>query len=194
MTKVYERNTVSPLPHWSVRMNDAKITWKKNEFCITELAWWDFSWNWGPHLKALNDNHLASKNEMTSSRRNLIVRRTFGKKVNSVKTRDSQRFAKHFQSLFSVKSQETPLSILATFRDHHRASFMKTKSKIYSQSFFITCNVTHENWTVTSYVAVRVLVRVYMHNVKSHVWRHHKEIFEVEAQHRQKLGYVIERH
>ena len=32
------------------------------------------------------------------------------------------------------------------------------------KSFFVTCGVTHDNWTVTSYVVVMVLVRVYMYD------------------------------
>ena len=61
------------------------------------------------------------------------------------------------------------LPLLATFWDHHRVSFSETKSKIFFSIIFVNCDVTHYNWTVTSYVAVRVLVRVYMHDVTSDV-------------------------
>ena len=65
------------------------------------------------------------------------------------------------------------------------SSFTKSKFKNH---FLVNCDVTHDNWTLTSYVAVRVLVRVYMHDVTSHVSRHQKKVFEkkVEFRDRQK--------
>ena len=35
----------------------------------------------------------------------------------------------------------------------------------YFSRIFVNSDVTHYNWAVTSYVAVRVPVRVYMHDV-----------------------------
>ena len=83
---------------------------------------------------------------------------------------------------------------MATFWEHHRVSFSETKSKNFFSRIFVNCDVTHYNWTVTSYVAVRVLVRVYMHDVTSDVWRHQKKIFKVKVQHSEKSGFVTERH
>ena len=73
-------------------------------------------------------------------------------------------------------------------------SFSETKSKNYFSRIFVNCDVTHYNWAVTSYVAVRVLVRVYMHDVTSDVWRHQKKIFKVKVQHSEKSGFVTECH
>ena len=39
----------------------------------------------------------------------------------------------------------------------------------FTISFFVACVVTHDHWTMTSYVAVMILIRAYMHAVTSHV-------------------------
>ena len=81
-----------------------------------------------------------------------------------------------------------------SFSGSHRVSISETKSKKFFSRNFVNCDVTHYNWTVTSYVAVRVLVRVYMHDVTSDVWRHQKKIFKVKVQHSEKSGFVTECH
>ena len=73
-----------------------------------------------------------------------------------------------------------------------RRSFSKTKSKNYFSRIFVNCNVTHNNWAVTSYVTLRVLVKVYMHDLTSDVWRHEIKIFKVKVQHSEKSGFVTE--
>ena len=44
-----------------------------------------------------------------------------------------------------------------------------------------------------SYVAIRVLVRMYIHDVITHVWLYQIKISNVKVQQRQKSGYVTER-
>ena len=61
------------------------------------------------------------------------------------------------------------------------------------KSFSVTCGVTQDNWMVTLYVVVMVLVRVNMHDVTAHVKRHQVKIMKVKA-HIGKRPNFTERH
>ena len=69
-------------------------------------------------------------------------------------------------SIFNFDESWSSVTLINPYWQHFGDITQRNGNKI-QKLFFVTCDVTHDNWTATSYLADRVTVRVYVHDVTS---------------------------